>query len=331
MGAKFNRKDFLDALFFTYCRDKGGFIMVKISDRYMAKTTTRYFPTTDSLAREQYGDDQNVLFGTCPRDKMKPGREYVQHMTVVWAGLDIGPDGYSGKEKHFTNDKQAIMAIKSFPIEPSIVVQSGRGFHLYWLLKEFKEVTKPHPVEEVLRQVNEFFQCSSRVSLDAVLRLPETWNPKHPAHPLPCRLHHMNTSARYDFTEFENLDLRVIIPSKPSPRIAQPLPPPPVTRSRVTLIQESAELPESVLGPQDVETAPQYLPDEHESTTDSTPVGEMVLSGGSVPEKISPRASGQAEKLVEQFLDGFSERLLDKLADRIVDRLIQKLPSGGKR
>ncbi len=130
MTTRYNRKDFLDALFFNYCRDKGGFILAKIADRYMVKAATRYFPNPDTLAREQYADDQNVLFGVCPREKMKPGKEFVRHLTAVWAGLDIGPDGYSGKEKHFVSDKQAIIAIRSFPLEPSILVQSGRGLHL---------------------------------------------------------------------------------------------------------------------------------------------------------------------------------------------------------
>ncbi len=220
MTTRYNRKDFLDALFFNYCRDQSGFILVKIGDRYMVKTSTRYFPNPDTLAREQYADDQNVLFGICPREKMKPGKEFVRYLTAVWAGLDIGPDGYSGKEKHFVSDKQAVIAIRSFPLEPSIVVQSGRGLHLYWLLKEIKEVSDPQGVEAVLRRVSDFFQCPSEVSLEATLRLPETWNPKHPSLPIECRVHHLDSSVRYDFSEFENLDLRVIIPSRKTPRLA---------------------------------------------------------------------------------------------------------------
>lgn len=318
MAGKYNRKDFLDALFFTYCRDKGGFIMVKISDRYMVRTTTRYFPTTDSLVKEHYPEDQNVLFGVCPREKMRPGSEHVMFLTAVWAGIDIGPDGYSGKEKHFVNEKQAIVAIKSFPLEPSMIVQSGRGFHLYWLLREFKEVADVPSVEGVLRRVNDFFQCSSDVNLDTTLRLPETWNPKHPSHPMLCSVHHMDTSARYNFDEFESLDLRVIIPSKRAPRVAPPAPPPSV-RSRVTVIHEDSEAPEPV-------------PASDESGHSNEIDWAEVVSGSAAHSETHSEQEGKPnEKLVEQFLDGFSERLLDRLADRIVDKLIERLPSGGKR
>jgi hypothetical protein len=318
MAGKYNRKDFLDALFLTYCRDKGGFIAVKTSDRHLARTSTRYFPTTDSLAKEQYSEDQNVLFGVCPREKMKTGSEHIKYLTAVWAGLDIGPDGYSGKEKHFATEKQAVMAIKSFPLEPSIVVQSGRGFHLYWLLGEFKEVTDVHAVEDVLRRVSDFFQCGSEVTLEATLRLPESWNPKHPSHPVPCRVHYMDTSARYSFDAFESLDLRVIIPSKRTPRVAPPLPPSPAVRGRVTVIHDDPEAPEAIT---------RAAKPEESSGVDWE---EVVAGGLAQPETHSQQDARGGEELVEQFLEGFSERLLDKLADRIVDKLLQRLPSVGK-
>lgn len=325
MGARFNRKDFLDALFFNYCRDKGGFILVKIGDRHMAKTATRYFPNPDTLAREQYLDDQHVLFGVCPRDKMRPGKEFSSHITAIWAGLDIGPDGYSGKEKHFATDKQAIIAIRSFPLEPSVVVQSGRGIHLYWLLREITPITDPQSVEAVLRRVNDFFQCSAEVSLDACMRLPETWNPKHPSHSMECRIHHFDSSARYHFHEFENLDLRVIIPSKKTTHIVPPAPPPAQVRSRVTVIHDEE-------GPADTP----------HTITDAIDASEIVaaISGGSSDEPVyqdphtddgdeedaAATACDSLDRTLDRFLDKFSDKILDRLAERVVDKLIQRLP-----
>ena len=330
MTVRINRKDFLDALFFNYCRDKGGFILVKIADRHMAKTATRYFPNTDTLGREQYLDDQNVLFGVCPRDKMKPGKEFVSHLTAIWAGVDIGPDGYSGKEKHFVSDKQAIIAIRSFPLEPSIVVQSGRGLHLYWLLKEMTPVSDPQSVEAVLRRVYDFFQCPSEVSLETCLRLPETWNPKHPSHPMQCRVHHFDASTRYHFNEFENLDLRVIIPSKKNPRMVPAVPPPPPVRSRVTVIQD----------PEEPEEAPQLVADGMDASeivaAISGPPSSMLIH----PEPISDndgeapalgRESDSMDQLLDRFLDKFSDRILDRLAERVVEKLMQRLPLSQSR
>jgi hypothetical protein len=329
MTARFNRKDFLDALFFNYCRDKGGFILVKIADRYMVRAATRYFPNPDTLAREQYADDQNVLFGICPREKMKPGKEFVSHLTAIWAGLDVGPDGYSGKERHFVSDKQAIMAIRSFPLAPSIVVRSGRGLHLYWLLKEIKEVSDPTAVEAVLRRVSDFFQCPSEVSLDATLRLPETWNPKHPSQPLECGISHLDTSARYQFSDFEDLDLRVIIPSRKTPRLAPPAPPPQV-RSRVTVIQEpldTAEAPTTFVDAMDASEIVAAI----SNVTSSAYVQPVPIEDEDVQEGGQARGNDSLDAFMGQFLERFSDKILDELADRIVEKLIQRLPLANAR
>ncbi len=62
MVDQFSRKDFLDALFLSYIKNCSGFIMVKSISRNEMKTSTRYFPNTDTLSREQYPDDYNVFF-----------------------------------------------------------------------------------------------------------------------------------------------------------------------------------------------------------------------------------------------------------------------------
>jgi hypothetical protein len=327
MGGKFNRKDFLDALFFRYCRDVGGFIIVRTSDQHNVKSSTRCFPKPDALAREQFGQDQNVLFGVCPREKMKPGKEHIRHVTAIWAGLDIGPDGYSGKERHFATDRLAIMAVKSFPLQPSAVVLSGRGLHLYWLLKEVTEVSDPEVTENALRRIAEFFQCGSQVGLDSVLRLPETWNPKHMGHPMECRVQHLDTSLRYDFRELEEVDVRMIIPSKRPPKVQQPLPP--IALGRVTVVRDSEEPPPSVAEADDLDSPSEAVASIVEALEGRQKTGFPEYVGE--PEvEATPGGSGpDMEKLVDRFIETFSDRLLDKLADRIVEKLLERLPIPG--
>ena len=61
--------------------------------------------------------------------------EHIRFATALWAGIDVGPGGYSGLNNHFADLPEARKAIESFPISPSIIVQSGRGLHLYWLFE----------------------------------------------------------------------------------------------------------------------------------------------------------------------------------------------------
>jgi hypothetical protein len=316
VSAQATRKDFLDALFHTYSKVQSGFVMVKSLNRLETKVSTRYFPNVESLGREQYPGDHNVFLGLSPRDKMKPGKEHIKHVTCLWAGLDIGPEGYSGKEKHFSGERVALVALKSFPLPPSIIVRSGIGMHLYWLLRNVTEVTDVQAVEGHLRRISDYFQCRSEVGIDATLRMPDTHNNKSPASSPRCYVEYLDASVRYDLEDFEGLDLRIIIPSKRPPKI--PIMPPP-RPSRVRVIREPVENPDQVAEPAEAETE---IPLPHgvsfASSEDESP--------RPIPEaKIDRLSPEEMEKLVDHFLNGFSEQMLDKLVDRIVEKLVERL------
>jgi hypothetical protein len=243
MATDHTRKDFLDAIFNPYYEQNAGFIIVRTSERSEAKTGTRYFPNSDSLSREQYSSETNVYFGVCPREKMKPGKEHVRYITCLWAGIDIGPDGYSGREKHFRSEEQALMVAMAFPLKPSIIVQSGRGMHLYWLLKRATEIKDPDRIEQLLSKIGNYFQCPFPSGPDAALRLPETWNSKDPFRNAKCVLARMDPNLRYDLEEFQDLDLRIVIPSRRVPRMPQVNLPSPVRISFVDPNSSGSQAP----------------------------------------------------------------------------------------
>ncbi|MFH1115789.1 MAG: hypothetical protein V1792_17915 [Pseudomonadota bacterium] len=307
MPDQFSRKDFLDALFSSYMKNCDGFIMVKSVGSNEQKTSTRYFPNIDTLAREQYPNDYNVYFGTCPREKMKPGKEHIYYITAIWAGLDIGPDGYSGKDKHFTSEKQALLALKDFPLEPSIQVRSGRGMHLYWLLEDVEAVADVEWLEVMLRRISDYFQCKSEVGIDAVLRLPGTTNAKDPVNAKPCYVEYIDTNRRYNLDDFDELDLRIFIPSKRPPK---PIPLPPLPQSRVRVIRE----PEPAFSPQD--EVPATVSSLDEVLSEAQPPVRSARQRDLDPESM--------EKLTERFLEVFSDKVLDALADRIVEKLAKR-------
>ncbi len=220
MIARFSRKDFLDALFADYYREHRGFTLVKSFKRGDAKMSTRYFPNIDILAKEQYGEDRDVYFGICPRERMKAEKEHVRYIVAFWADLDIGSEGHEEKHKFFEGPREAAKAIRSFPRAPSIIVESGRGAHLYWLLREVTEVSDHEKFESILAKINDFLQCDTEVSLDTVFRLPETMNTKIPARPVNCEVKFINSNFRYAVEDFENLGHRIAVPS-PGPAAKQ--------------------------------------------------------------------------------------------------------------
>ncbi len=260
MIARFSRKDFLDALFADYYREHRGFTLVKSFKRGDAKMSTRYFPNIDILAKEQYGEDRDVYFGICPRERMKAEKEHIKYIVAFWADLDIGPEGHDEKQKFFEGPREAAKAIRSFPRAPSIIVESGRGAHLYWLLREVTEVNDPEKFESILAKINDFLQCDTELSLDTVLRLPETMNTKIPARPVNCEVKFINSNFRYTLEDFQNLGQR-IVPPAPGPaashaRHAGPPGAPSFTE------EESPKIPFSAVGGGDHSIAESLVLDE---------------------------------------------------------------------
>ncbi|MGB6065029.1 MAG: hypothetical protein WBG50_09485 [Desulfomonilaceae bacterium] len=221
MVPKFTRKDFLEAIFAQYYKEYRGFILVKSFKRGDPKQSTRYFPNIEILAKEHYGEERDVYFGICPRERMKAEKEHIHFLVALWADLDIGSEGHEEKKLYYEGPQQAAKAIRSFPRAPSIIVESGRGAHLYWLLKEVNEVKDPEQIERVLRNISDHLQCDTDVSLDTVLRLPETANTKIAGKPVACDVKFINPNFRYALQDFENLGQRIIVPqpsvSPPSP------------------------------------------------------------------------------------------------------------------
>ncbi|MBI4962344.1 MAG: hypothetical protein HY913_03630 [Desulfomonile tiedjei] len=213
MVARFTRKDFLEAIFAQYYKEHRGFILVKSVKRGDPKMSTRYFPNIDILAKEHYGEDRDVYFGICPRERMKAEKEHVHYVVALWADLDIGSEGHDGKKTFFEGPQQAARAIRSFPRAPSIIVESGRGAHLYWLLKEVTEVSDPERVEKILQNIGTHLNCDTDVNLDTALRLPETVNTKIAGKPVNCDVKFINPNFRYMLQDFENLSQRIVQPA----------------------------------------------------------------------------------------------------------------------
>ncbi len=205
MIAKFSRKDLLEALFADYYKEHRGFILVKSIRRGDPKMSTRYFPNIEILAKEHYGEERDVYFGVCPRERMKAEKEHIHYLVALWADLDIGAEGHGDKKTYYEGPQQAARAIRSFPRAPSLIVESGRGAHLYWLLKKVHEVTDVEKIESLLHDISEHLQCDTDCSLDTVLRLPETVNTKIAGKPVFCDVKFVNTNFRYDLEDFENL------------------------------------------------------------------------------------------------------------------------------
>lgn len=330
---KFTRKDFLEALFHDYFRKREGFVLVKTFRNNDRKTSTRYFPNVEILAKEQYLPDQNVFFGVCPHENMKPDKASIQYLVALWAGLDISPEGYSGKQVYFFGQAQAAKAVRSFPLPPSIIVESGAGLHLYWLLKRITPIEDMEALEDLLGRINLYFQCGTPSGIDTVMRLPGTANCKVPASNFSCRVKYVNTDFRYDLEEFEKLNLGPVdsqAKSDDSFLDSVPESPMDLAASARSGLQggraESAPLKtDSAREPEDFE------PDEDEyedagSMMASSEVNSLTIgSSADESQTVVVLAEESADLMADEIVDKVVERLADKLMEQLVDQIVEKL------
>jgi len=329
MMKRYSRKEFLIALFGDYFERQNGFVMVKSTKHLDRRVSTRYFPNVEILAKEHYLPDQDVYFGVCPRETMKPEKTHIRFVTALWTGLDLGPEGYSGKKLFFSGPASAAKAVRSFPLPPSIIVESGSGMHLYWLLRDIVEITDRDRVERLLMKIGEYFQCSNHAGIDAMLRLPGTFNCKMVGKSVPCDIKYMNTDFSYGLEDFEQMNLGPEMVSKPKTpgRDIEPVSPQDIvaeTSSRSSAVAEHAQVEEDLkdylFTEPDDEIATDIEPLFYESPRTSQDGGKLLLS-----DDIAERV---ADRIVDKVVENLSKRLIEELADEIVAKLAKRLTSG---
>lgn len=319
---KFTRKDFLETLFQDYFRTREGFIMVKTIRSLDLKTSTRYFPNVELLSKETYAEDQHVFFGCCPRESMKPGPQYIKYTVAVWAGLDLGPEGHSGKKVYFFGQPQAAKAVRSFPLPPSVIVESGWGLHLYWLLREVTTLSNIGDFDSLLTKLSNYFQCKTGSTADALFRLPDTLNCKIPSHPVQCRVKYINPDFRYDIQDFFDLNLGGVGQSAKASVFMGGA----ITSPEMAEVAK-AEAESSYVDTPDDDDFPEPISDDNNGEHP-----DRVADFEPVPyEIVEERSSGEspyedlADKIADKVVDQLTGRLIKPLADAIAERIVKHL------
>lgn len=134
----------------------------------------------------------NVYFGVNPRSKRSGTKNAVACCRCVWADLDDVT--LETVPRHWTR--------ANLP-SPSIVVASGHGVHLYWLLDKPQDVASPKSradFESMLRNLYEDLGSDATQDVTRLLRLPGFANVKQA--PVPCEIVQL-TQIRYSIAEFD--------------------------------------------------------------------------------------------------------------------------------
>jgi hypothetical protein len=325
MTVNFNRADFLEALFGPYTKETLYFILVSAVDDYGVRAWTRFYPNIVELSNAEFSPDRHVYFGVCPRQRMRVGKEHIRYIAALWASLDIGHGGHSGPNHNFVDTAEARESIESFPLKPSIIVRSGRGFHLYWLLHSQKKIPDAEPVENLLRKLNDHFRCHSPVGLESTLRLPGTWNPRGSGTPTKCFVERLDPTLRYHPTEFQNLDLSALAHEEVvNPCIA------PQDQFESTLMAGTLKKHEA-LACEIEEAHSDGLVNENEPCVSSEPnlLRKVIenkrnqLRSGKDTASFKGLTDEALDDLADQVADRLTRRVSENLSDAIINRIIE--------
>jgi len=145
---------------------------------------------------------RNIYFGVCPRGRESGTKDAVSRVSVLWVDID-GLKTQELKSKAMERLKQLGY------MSPSVILDSGHGFHCYWLLKESIEITGPEDIrrtESLLKGLTKFVDGDpSCAELARIMRVPGTWNVKDAAKPVKCEILEFNSDHLLNLSDFDEI------------------------------------------------------------------------------------------------------------------------------
>lgn len=126
----------------------------------------------------------------------------------VWLDLDIGTAGHASKTLPPDEDA-ALEILRALPREPSMVVASGGGYHLYWLLDGYHDAARVEALCKAWQTVAVAAAAARGWHVDrkhdstTVLRVPGTTNRKPGVDPRPVALECPDDPPRYAIADLE--------------------------------------------------------------------------------------------------------------------------------
>jgi len=119
----------------------------------------------DALKTIQDYADSDLYFGVAPRKRGK--YDEVSRVTTLWVDIDA---------KSFNSDKtKTYQQLETFPFLPTFIIDSGHGFHAYWVLTES---VSSEEAQRIMRSMCTFLHCDPCHNAKWVLRIPGSKNYK---------------------------------------------------------------------------------------------------------------------------------------------------------
>jgi len=134
------------------------------------------------------------FYGVLPRTETGGGKaEHAAPGRVVWVDVDF---------HDFESEIQARAAVQDLPMRPTVIVCSGHGLHLYWLLSEEQRPGNLSLLSDALQ-----LRVGGDACFDAarILRLPGSWNVKDRKNPRLVTIEEMDPRRIYHYEDLAEM------------------------------------------------------------------------------------------------------------------------------
>ena len=135
----------------------------------------------------------NVYVGLSSFKDRGAGRNQnnAQYRKVFIADLDCGPEKEYKSKADAKDDLMRFLRESGFP-PPSMIIDSGNGLHVYWVLTEYIDAFKWKKIADAAKKLFAAYDFYADAACTAdsarILRVPGSMNVKDKNHPVECRV-----------------------------------------------------------------------------------------------------------------------------------------------
>jgi len=148
----------------------------------------------------------DIYFGVSIRKTSENGKkENCLYLPALYIDIDVGKTGHN-KPSFFSSKAEAISHLTNINLNPSVIVDSGHGLHIYWLLNKPLLLDKDSikDAERLMKHLELLCGGDSVKDVSRILRVPFTTNWKT-AEGVSSRIINSNYNIRYSLSEIKEL------------------------------------------------------------------------------------------------------------------------------
>lgn len=141
----------------------------------------------------------NIYVGVNLRSLRRSKERFLKSVGTFFADVDA-KDFEGGRE-------EAREVIDNFVLTPSMIIDSGNGFHVYWILEDSFDINHRGDLEEakqVSAKLHKEINADQTYDLGRVLRCPGLENVKDPDNPKLCSVDSFSFNT-YDFRQLQDV------------------------------------------------------------------------------------------------------------------------------